>query len=90
MAELPASELLPIFEQIRTTDENCWTLMQQVSCSPVFEQITDKNGLTPIQRVSHYPIFKQIRTTDQIGWTPIQYVSCSPLAVFEQIADENG
>ena len=77
----------PVSEQIRSTDLNESTPIQDVSYSLVFVQITeirstDWNGWTLIQAVSHSLVFEQIRSTDLNGWTPIQNVSCFP--VFEQ------
>ena len=65
----------PVLEQIRSTDENYWTCIQQVSSLSVFEQIrsTDENGWT-CRKWVHSPVFEEIRTTDNSG-TCIQEVS---------------
>ena len=67
-----------VLHWLRFTDQNtCWTPIQFVSCSSLFEQIksTDQNGWTPIQQVSHSPVFEQIRSTDHNGWTSRMWVA---------------
>ena len=78
----------PVFEQIRTTDENGWTYIQTVSLPSSFW--ADRNCWQEMHsKWAPSPVFEQIRTTDKVEHPSSMWVWS---LVFDQIrtTDENG
>ena len=93
MADMcPACELLSSVWTYENHWWECWTCIQTVSCSPVFELIrtTDKNGWHPSRLWVSLHCLSWSEQLMRMAKTSIQGVSHSPLFGQMKITDKNG